>query len=85
MTDTDGRSFAMKAIKGTLPADARRKFERELSEEAAICFTLGVHQNLISVRGVLPLLDEESYLQSGTDLSFVMKLRAAHPSSAHLA
>ena len=34
--------------------------------------------------GVLPLLDDESAMQSGTDANFVQKLRTAHATHAHL-
>ena len=44
----------MKAIKDSLPPAQRTKFEHELSREAGICFAIGTHANVISVRRVLP-------------------------------
>ena len=49
-------------------------------DNAEVLAVLGRRERM----GVLPLLDEESAIQSGTDLTFVQKLRAAHPAGPHL-
>ena len=54
MRDEDGRPYAMKAIKPSLPDDLRAKFEHALASECAICFSIGTHPNVVSVRRVLP-------------------------------
>ena len=51
-----GRHSAMKAISDERAAAERHKYEKELAREAAICFAIGYHQNVVSVRRVLPLL-----------------------------
>jgi len=46
----------MKATKDSLPFAVIRQYEVELAREAAICFAIGFHQNVVSVRGVFPRL-----------------------------
>tara|TARA_X000000950_G_scaffold288854_1_gene407915 strand:+ start:3974 stop:6010 length:2037 start_codon:yes stop_codon:yes gene_type:complete len=51
-----GQLYAMKAIRHSLSQKELRRVERDLAAEAAICFSIGTHANVVSVRQVLPVL-----------------------------
>ena len=48
----------MKAIKDSLAPELRAKFEHSLAAECGICFAIGTHANVVSVRRVLPVFDD---------------------------
>ena len=49
-----GGPIALKSVKSSLAPEKKRQLQTQLAEESAICFAVGTHAHLVSVRRVLP-------------------------------
>ena len=48
-----GAPVALKSVKPSLPADQQAELQKQLAVESAICFAVGTHAHLVSVRRVM--------------------------------
>ena len=48
-----GAPLALKSVKPSLPPEQKAKLQVQLASESAICFVIGTHPHLVSVRRVL--------------------------------
>lgn len=48
-----GGAVALKAVRPSLPPEKKRQLQVQLAAESAICFAIGTHAHLVSVRRVL--------------------------------
>ncbi|MEC8428535.1 MAG: protein kinase, partial [Pseudomonadota bacterium] len=49
-----GAALALKSVKPSLPPEKKAKLQVQLAAESAICFAIGAHPHLVSVRRVVP-------------------------------